>query len=151
MSSWVCINQEKIIGISKMKNYYFTIRMRIPVQRFLFKFLCLMASGNHNDNSSCQLAKRLGLENTLDASQQRLRPQLPNDCPWHDTKQSDGEVLGMWGTPSLPSLLGPFWSGVVAPVIQTELNCVLMLNWFAWKQTVLTFKLCTYAKLNCLK
>ena len=45
----------------------------------------------------------------------------PNECPEYDTKQSDGEVLAMlelWGmrsTPSLPSLPGPLWPGVVAP------------------------------------
>ena len=30
-------------------------------------------------------------------------------------------------------------------------NCVFMLNWTVWNRTVLTLKLCTYAKLNCLK
>ena len=40
---------------------------------------------------------------------------------YYDTKQSDGEVramLELWGmqsTPSLPSLPGPLWPGVVAP------------------------------------
>ena len=44
-----------------------------------------------------------------------------NECAGYDNKQSDGEVpviLKLWGmqsTPSLPSLPGPFWSGVVAP------------------------------------
>ena len=39
----------------------------------------------------------------------------------YDTKQSDGEapvmlvLCGMWNTPSLPSLLGLLWLGVVAP------------------------------------
>ena len=66
------------------------------------------------------------------------------------------EVWGMRSMPPLSSLLGPFWSGVVAPVRvlsmgQVELNCVLMLNWIAWKRTVLTFELHSYAKLNCLK
>ena len=48
-----------------------------------------------------------------------VRP--PNECPGYDTKQSDGEVpavLELWGmrsTPSLPSLPGPLWPGVVAP------------------------------------
>ena len=42
-------------------------------------------------------------------------------CPGYDTKQCDGEVpvmLELWGTrstPSLPSLPGPLWPGVVAP------------------------------------
>ena len=45
----------------------------------------------------------------------------PNECPVYDTKQSDGEVpavrelWGMRSTPSLPSLPGPLWLGVVAP------------------------------------
>ena len=45
----------------------------------------------------------------------------PNECPGYDTKQSDGDVppvLEIWGmrsTPSLPSLPGPLWPGVVAP------------------------------------
>ena len=45
----------------------------------------------------------------------------PNECPGYDTKQSDGEIpamLELWGvrsTPSLPSLPGPLWPGVVAP------------------------------------
>ena len=43
----------------------------------------------------------------------------PNKCPGCDTKQSNGkaavmlELWGMWSTPSLPSLLGPLWPGVV--------------------------------------
>ena len=39
----------------------------------------------------------------------------------------------------------------VLSMSQTEVNCVLMLNWIAWNRTVLTFKQRTYAKLNCLK
>ena len=48
-------------------------------------------------------------------------PTHTNKCIEYDTKQSDGEVplmLGLWGmrrTPSLPSLPGPLWPGVVAP------------------------------------
>ena len=43
------------------------------------------------------------------------------------------ELGGMLSTPSLPSLLSPFWLGVVAPdrvlsMGQIQLNCVLMLN-----------------------
>ena len=85
---------------------------------------------------------------------------LPNECPGYDTKQSEVPVMlelwGMWSTPSLPLLPGPLWSGMVAPdrvlsMGQIELNCVLMLNWISWNRTVSTFKLCTYAKLNCLK
>ena len=45
----------------------------------------------------------------------------PSECPGYDIKKSDGEVpavLELWGmrsTPSLPSLPGPIWPGVVAP------------------------------------
>ena len=51
----------------------------------------------------------------------------------------------MWSTPSLPSLPGPLWSGVVAPdrvlsMSQIELNCVLMLNWIVWNRTVYMYK-----------
>ena len=64
---------------------------------------------------------------------------LSNECPGYETKQSDGEVpvmLELWGmrsTPSLPSLPGPLWSGMVAPdralsMDQIELNCILILN-----------------------
>ena len=48
-----------------------------------------------------------------------VRPS--NECPSYDIKQSDGEVpavLEFWemrSTPSLLSLLGPLWHGVVAP------------------------------------
>ena len=63
----------------------------------------------------------------------------PNECLGYDIKQSDGEipvVLELWemrSTPSLSSLPGPLWSGVVAPdkvlsIGQIELNYVLMLN-----------------------
>ena len=42
-------------------------------------------------------------------------------------------LWGMWSTPSLPSLPGPLWPGVVAAdralsMGQIELNCVFMLN-----------------------
>ena len=64
-------------------------------------------------------------------------------------------MLELWGTQSTPSLLslpGQLWPGVVAPdralsMGQKELICVLMLNWIAWKRIVLTCKLCTNAKL----
>ena len=85
-----------------------------------------------------------------------------NEYPVYDTKLSVGEVPvmlefgGIQRTPSLPSLPGPFWPGVVAPdrvlyMGQIEINCILMLNWIAWNRTVLVSKLCTYAKLNYLK
>ena len=49
-----------------------------------------------------------------------VRPPLPQRVSWYDTKQFDGEVpamLELWGmrsTPSLSSLPGPLWLGVVA-------------------------------------
>ena len=44
------------------------------------------------------------------------------------------ELWGMQSTPSLPSLAGSLWPGVVAldrvlSLGQIELNCVIMLNW----------------------
>ena len=86
-----------------------------------------------------------------------------NECPGYDTKQSNGEIpvmlelWGMWSTPSLPSLRGPFRTGMVTPdwvlsIGQIELNCVLMLSWIVWIRTVFwAMKLCTNAKLNYLK
>ena len=61
------------------------------------------------------------------------------ECPGYETKQSDGEVLEMlklWGmrnAPSLPSLPGPLWPGVVAPdkgpiYGLNRTNCILMPN-----------------------
>ena len=38
-----------------------------------------------------------------------------NECPVYDSKLSDNEGPAMLSTPSLPSLLGPLWPGVVAP------------------------------------
>ena len=60
------------------------------------------------------------VENTLTAPLQRGKTPT-NECPGYDTKQSDGEspvMLELWGmrsTPSLPSLPGPLWPGMVAP------------------------------------
>ena len=55
---------------------------------------------------------------------------------------------GMRSTSSLPSLPGRLCDLSVG---QIELKCVLMLSWIALNRTALTFKLYTYAKLNCLK
>ena len=66
---------------------------------------------------------------------------------WYDTNQSDGEVplmLGLWGmrnTPSLPSLPGPLWAGVVATDKDliyglNRTNCILMLSRIVWIRTV---------------
>ena len=80
-----------------------------------------------------------------------VRPP-PNDYPWYDTKQSDGEVLIMlklWrirSTRSLPLLPCPLWPRMVAPdrVLSMgwkELNYRLFLNWIAWIRCVLNFTL----------
>ena len=68
-------------------------------------------------------------------------------------------ILELWGMPntlSLPLFPRRFGLGVVTTnrvlsMNQIELNCVLMLNWIAWNENVLTFKLCTSAEMNCLK
>ena len=63
----------------------------------------------------------------------------PNKCPRYNTKSSNGEapvmleLWVMWSTPSLPSLPGPLWLGVVTlgkvlSVDQIQLNCILMSN-----------------------
>ena len=62
-----------------------------------------------------------------------------NKSPGYDTKQYNGEVpavLELWGmrsTPSLPSLPGTLWPGVVAPdkgpiYGLDRTNSILMLN-----------------------
>ena len=54
----------------------------------------------------------------------------PQRVSWYDTKQSDGEVLGMRSTPLLPSLPGPLKPRVVSWVYCfLHLNSVFMLNW----------------------
>ena len=84
--------------------------------------------------------------------------RLPQLVSRYDTKQSDGQaplMLELWGmrsTSLLPSLPGPLWPEVlVYDRVQIELYCVLILNRIVWNRTVLTFKLRTYAKMNCLK
>ena len=102
------------------------------------------------------------------------RLHLCNECPRYNTKNSDSGVptmLELWGmrsAPSLPLLSGPLWPGKVAPNKLNITNSIFMLNWIVWiwtvwlkwiawnrnifdNQIVLTFKLCAYAKLNCLK
>ena len=80
----------------------------------------------------------LGLKNTLTAPLQRGKTPQRVSCIY-DTKQSDGEVpamLELWGmrsTPSLPSLPGPLWPGVVAhdkgPIYGlNRTNSILMLK-----------------------
>ena len=53
--------------------------------------------------------------------------------------------------PLLPSFRGPLLLGAVAPdrvlpMVQIELNCVIMLNWIAWNKTV--FDIDTVLMLN---
>ena len=104
---------------------------------------------NIENSSMCKLG--LNIDECISVEEQ----DSPNKCPGYDTKQSDDgipvmlELYGMQRTPSLPSLPGSLWPGVIAPdrvlsMGQIELNCV------GWDEIVLTFKLRTYAKLNCL-
>ena len=78
------------------------------------------------------------------------------ECPGYDTNQYDGEVpvmLELWGmqsTPSLPSLPGPLWSGVVAPDKGPINGSNRTKPWFL-HFTVFAFKLRIHAKLNCLR
>ena len=51
----------------------------------------------------------------------------------------------MQNAPSLPSLQGPLWPGVIVPdrvlsMSQIKLKCILMLNWIAWNGTVFDFE-----------
>ena len=107
------------------------------------------------------LPSQLRLKNTPTIFLQRSKTPH-NECPWYDTKQSEGVITAMvepWGMqsyPSLPLLLDPFWPGVVETdrhisVGQIELTYVLMLKWIPWKKSVLTFKLHSNIKLNCFK
>ena len=54
----------------------------------------------------------------------------PNEFPVYDTKQSNGvapvmqELWGMWSTPSLPLLPGPFWPRLVATVTIISMSLV---------------------------
>ena len=94
------------------------------------------------ETGRCQLPSQVGLYNTLTAPLQRGKTPT-NECLVYDTKQSDGEVpamLDFWGmrsTPSLPSLPGPLWPGVVAPdkgpiYGLNRINSILMLKWIVW-------------------
>ena len=56
------------------------------------------------------------------------------------------ELWGMWSTPSLPSLPGPLWPGVIAPDMGK-----IELNRASFTMLIFAFKLCIYTKLNCLK
>ena len=73
---------------------------------------------------------------------QRCRTPPPNVSPGHDTKQSDGEdpvmleLLGMWSTPSMPSLPGPLWPRVVAPdrvlCMSYKVHVISFQTFFVW-------------------
>ena len=97
---------------------------------------------NTSVHRSFLLPRRLGLKIHRMYVCSGVRP-LPNEYPVYDTKQYDWvvpEMLDFWGmqsTPSLPSLPGQLWPGVVAPdrVLsrgQIELSGVLMQNWIVW-------------------
>ena len=103
----------------------------------------------HHQNSQAAEA-----DEYTDCTSAEVKP-TPNECPGYDTKQSNCEVplmLEFWRmqcTSSLQSLLGLLLLGEVAPdnvlsMGQTELNCLLRQDFFA-------FKLCILAKVNCLK
>ena len=107
------------------------------------------------------LAQSAGVvENTDWISAERY--YSPNECPEYDIKQSDGIVSIMpefWetqSTPLLSSLPGRLRPEVVAldralSTGQTELNCLLLLNWIVFEWNVLTIKQRTYTELNYLK
>ena len=71
--------------------------------------------------SFTQLAGAIEYTNCFSAEWYNHPSPPRHECPGYDTKQSDGEVpamlelWGMWSTPSLPLLPGPFWPGMVAP------------------------------------
>ena len=66
------------------------------------------------------VAQSAGAVEYIDCFSAEGQDPLPNECPRYDTKQSDSEVpvmLELWGmrsNPSMPSLPGPLWPGVVA-------------------------------------
>ena len=73
-------------------------------------------------------------------------PHFPKS-PWYDIKQSDDEApvlepWGMWSTPSLLSLPGPLWPGVVVS------DRVLSMSQKKLFDHVTVCKQMTYAKLN---
>ena len=80
-----------------------------------------------------------GLLNTPTASLQRDKTN-PNECPGHDTKQFDGEV----------PLMLKFLRNTEYPFHCHHSRSTLQ-NWIIWNRTVLTIKLSTYTKRNCLK
>ena len=84
---------------------------------------------------------RLGLQNTLTASLQRGKtPQTSiRDMTLTIRWWGSCNAGALWNVeyPSLPSLPGSLWPGVVASdrilsIGQIELICVITLNWFVW-------------------
>ena len=80
-----------------------------------------------------------------------VRPLAPNDCPRYD-----GEVpvmlklSGVWSTPSLSSLPGSLWPGVVTPD-EAPISGLNRTKPQFQEFIVFAFKLRIYTKLNCLK
>ena len=60
------------------------------------------------------------------------------------------ELWGMRSTPSLPSLPGPLWPGVVAPE-KCPIYGLNKTNRASFTIMIFAFKLRIYAQLNCLK
>ena len=97
-------------------------------------YLCILI------NPHIYIAQSAGAVECTTTSQQRGKT---SHQPGYDIKQSNGEALvmlelwGMQSTPSLPSLPCPLLLGVVEPdrvlsMSQTDLNCVITLNWIVW-------------------
>ena len=67
--------------------------------------------------------------------------RLPQWVSWYDIKLSDGEVpvtLELWGmrsTPSLPSLPGPLWTGMVVPDRILFMSQIELFEYLNWVQT----------------
>ena len=57
----------------------------------------------------------------------------------------------MLSTPSLPFFTGPLWPGVIVPDKDPIYGLNRTKPWFLEFTVFFAFKLCIYAKLNCLK
>ena len=71
---------------------------------------------------------------------------ISNEGPEYGTKQSDAGVIGNAKYPFIAITPIPLLPGLVAlervlSMGQTELNCVLMLNWTVWNRTILGVKM----------
>ena len=165
MSLWVILHI--YVHVCRCESAYVTIQ-HIERERQIDWHRKKRKSGKEREKSK-SIKLGLGLQNASTAFLQRSKTLYPNECPGYETKQSDGEapvtqeLWWLWSTSSLPSHPAPLlWLGVVVldrvlSMTQMKLNCVLMQNWIAWNRTVWTFKISTsfklhtYAKLNCLK